>query len=80
MSFNIGDQVDLIKCYDGIIRTFTVEMVGQDGWVWGSDLPQPYYYEGHTEQKHINWHNPDPTFMRLSKTITPSRILKPLTL
>ncbi len=62
--WRIGDRVRFTptngwECgYD-----YTVEEIDVNGHIWGSDLPQPYYESGGTQQK--NWHNPRPHFTML---------------
>jgi hypothetical protein len=48
---NIGDRVKSSRGYE-----FTIEVIN-GGWIWGRDLPEPYYMSGGREYE--NSHNPE---------------------
>jgi hypothetical protein len=53
--FKIGDRVHCSGGYN-----YTIEEIDEDGHLWGSDLPNPYYGEDNK-----NWHNPRPQYTTL---------------
>jgi len=73
--FEIGD---VVMCITTPPYKYTIEEISENGDLWGSDLPKPYY----SGRRFKNWHNPQPHFTKLvsSKQFKPKKQIPILTL
>tara|TARA_R110000803_G_scaffold206612_1_gene273997 strand:+ start:119 stop:364 length:246 start_codon:yes stop_codon:yes gene_type:complete len=76
MEYKIGDRLR----FKNTSYVFTIEEIVDDGssepWVWGSDLPEPYFRNHGTGELLKNWHNPSDRYMELVFCVKPRRMIK----
>ncbi len=76
MKYKVGDRLRS-KIYGYV---FTIEEINDGGnnepWVWGGDLPEPYFHTHGTAELLKNWHNPSDRHVELVVCVKPRRMIK----